>query len=197
MAKPDAVILASGFSRRMGSNKLLLPLGDSTVLGQFLARFPYELFAQVIVVWADPQVAAIAGTFPVRLCENVEAAAGKSSSIRLGLTAGSPKNGVLFAVADQPLLTPTAVQKLVAAFQAHPEAIVMPEVNGSPANPVLFPADLRPKLAGLHGDSGGREVIRRHPKRVRTVPFSDEAEFFDIDTVDRYQEVRARWQKRD
>ncbi len=60
MPKVDAIIMASGLSRRMGCNKLLLPLGDSTVVEQFLGRFPYALFQKVIVVYGDRQVAAIA-----------------------------------------------------------------------------------------------------------------------------------------
>lgn len=197
MAKPEAVILAAGLSRRMGSNKLLLPLGDSTVLGQVLSRFPYELYERVILVWADPRVAAIAGPFPITLSQNDDPAAGKSRSIRLGLAATSPEHGVLFAVADQPLLSPATVHRLIDEFRAHPEAIVLPEVHGRSANPVIFPADLRAELARLQDDHGGREVLRRHPHRVRAVPFTDEAEFFDIDTFDRYQEVVAQWQPKD
>jgi molybdopterin-guanine dinucleotide biosynthesis protein A len=48
-----AVILAGGRSSRMGENKLLLPLGESTVIGCLIHTLQ-DLFAQVIVVTDHP-----------------------------------------------------------------------------------------------------------------------------------------------
>ena len=70
MCKIDGVILAAGLSKRMGTNKLLLPLGDATILDRFLERFPFARFDNVILVYSDEQVAAIAGRFPMTLCPN-------------------------------------------------------------------------------------------------------------------------------
>lgn len=193
MVEVDAILLASGQSRRLGSNKLLLPLGNSTVIGQLLSRFPYADFARVILVWNDPQVADIAKMFPVTLCHNTSPETGKSRTIQLGLTAGSSENGVMFAVADQPLLKPVTISRLAAEFRKNPNSIIHPEVNSRPANPVIFPADLRSELQKLTGDSGGRELIRRYPERVRAVSFTSDDEFSDIDTHDKYQRVEARW----
>ena len=112
MGRVDAVILASGLSRRMGCNKLLLPLGGSTVLDQFLSGFPYALFENVIVVHGEGEVAAIARRYPVVLCHNQNPEAGKSHSIHLGLSVSTAEDGVLFAVADQPLLTSGVIARL-------------------------------------------------------------------------------------
>lgn len=49
----------------MGSNKLLLPLGKSTVIGSFLESFPYELFQEVILVYSDDRVKAAVSHLPV------------------------------------------------------------------------------------------------------------------------------------
>jgi len=50
----SAIILAGGKSSRMGENKLLLPLGDTTVIGH-LVKSLSGLFAQCIVVTDDPE----------------------------------------------------------------------------------------------------------------------------------------------
>lgn len=193
MAELDAVILASGLSRRMGENKLLLPLGDSSVMHIFLGNFPYEIFREVIVVVADERVAAIGREFPVTLCRNTNPEQGKSHSIRLGLAASAATDGILFAVADQPFLQGSTIRKLVDVFCKEKNRIVVPEVLGLLRNPVLFPACLRAELLGLHGDAGGRMVIKQHPELVRCVPFADEAQFVDIDTPDAYNEVIDLW----
>jgi len=196
MAKLDAVILAAGLSRRMGCNKLLLPFGESTVIGQFLATFPYTLFARIIMVLTDPAVEDIARAFPVQICRNEHPERGKSSSIRLGLEAGDSRHGVLFSVADQPLLTGVTIMKLVEAFRNNPTRIVLPQVADSPANPVIFPADLRRELQELQGDDGGRKIIQRHFGRVLAVEFATPDEFCDLDTDDAYQDILRKWNEK-
>ncbi len=193
--KIDAVVLASGLSRRMGTNKLLLPLGNSTLFEHFLTTFPYELFDRVIVVAADEKVIAIARHYPVRVCCNTEPGKGKSHSIQTGLSACSVDNAVMFTVADQPLLSATTIRKLVNTFSSCNRTIVMPEVNGTPANPVIFPADLHCELQQLKGDHGGRLIIARHPERVSTVYCSSAEEFYDIDTPESYQKLVAEWNR--
>lgn len=195
MAELDAVILAAGLSQRMGRNKLLLPFGESTVIGRFLTNFPYGLFAQVIVVIADRAVEEIARSFPVQICRNEHPEEGKSSSIRLGLEAGESQRGILFSVADQPLLTGATIMKLVEVFRNNPSRIVLPKVSGTSASPVIFPADLRIDLQKLQGDEGGRKVIQNHFERKLAVDFSSPDEFYDIDTDDNYQDILRRWKK--
>lgn len=196
MTELEAVILAAGQSRRMGRNKLLLPLGDSTVIGQVLSQFPYSLFAGVSVVYADPRVGRIARRFPVRLIANLEPETGKSVSIRLGLLAGNPARGVLFSVADQPLLTAATISKLVLTFRENPGKIILPTTEGTPANPVIFPADLRQELLQLTEDEGGSRVIRRHHEKVFTVPFGCGDEFFDMDKENEYQKILREWRQK-
>jgi molybdenum cofactor cytidylyltransferase len=193
LCKIDAVILASGLSKRMGGNKLLLPLGNSTVISQFLSRFPYTLFQRVIFIFSDQQVGGAAAQFPILLCYNATPEAGKSQSIQLGLAASTAKDGIMFAVADQPLLKSTTIHKLVTAFKMNKTSIVLPEVDGKPGNPVIFPSECRAELCQLQGDDGGRQVIKKYPKRVRSIPFPSADEFVDIDTPGMYQKVTALW----
>lgn len=193
MSTIDAIILASGLSKRMGRNKLLLPLGDSTVFGQFLSNFLFSLFERVIVVYHSHDVAKVCTPYPVTLCHNDHPEHGKSYSIALGLAASSPTNAVLFAAADQPLLTSTTLCQLVATYHLSSHQIVLPEVNSAPANPVIFPPELRQELLLLKGDTGGREVIRLHPELILAVPCASRQEFYDVDTPAMYEEVVRQW----
>lgn len=194
MADIEAVILAAGLSRRMGRDKLLLPFAGTSVLNYFLSRFPVTLFARTVVVTASAEVAGISSNFSVHICHNDRPEKGQAHSIRLGLGVTSPENAILFSVADQPQLKAETVSQLVALSRRHPDAIIQPRVGTQPANPVIFPADLRAELTCLTGDSGGREVIRRHRHRVQWLDLQATDQFFDIDTPEQYQELMARWQ---
>lgn len=193
MSRVDAIIMASGLSTRMGQNKLLLPLGNSTVLGQLLRTFPYSCFERVTLVYHDQDVAKECEQYPLTLCHNSTPERGKSQTIACGIGASSPENGLLFMVADQPLLTAATIHQLVNTFCLHHQNIILPEIDSAPANPVIFPASLREELLSLTGDSGGREVIRLHPELVKQVPCTDEHEFYDVDTPAMYKEVVRQW----
>ncbi|CAG37793.1 hypothetical protein DP3064 [Desulfotalea psychrophila LSv54] len=193
MPELDAIIPAAGFSRRMGTNKLLLPLGGKTLLEVFLDAFPYHLFRSVFLIYADDQVAGCAGSYPLHLVRNSHPERGQSYSVRLGLELSRAQDGFLFAVADQPCLRPASIERMVALFSRDKSRIVRPEVAGKPRNPVIFPASLGPQLLALEGDEGGRQVIRAHPHLLCSLEFSDSAEFVDIDTPERYQQLLAEW----
>lgn len=193
----DAVVMAAGLSRRMGRNKLLLPLGETTVFQQFMESFPYDLFRRVIVVASDPYVCRVTAGRRVVLCENTHPELGKSHTIRLGLSRATGADGIIFVVADQPLLTGATIATLLEEFYRSPDSIILPMAGGKPQNPVIFPADLFDELRALSGDEGGKLIIGDNPDRVRTVSYARPAEFMDIDTVTDYQTLVTLWNETD
>lgn len=193
MTEIDAIILASGLSRRMGGNKLLLPLGHTTVIGHFLSCFPYELFEKVILVFSDERVKEIGKKYPVEICYNTTPEHGKSHSIQIGLQASEAEDGTMFFVADQPLLQASTIAKLVVEFKHNKDAIVVPSVHGKTANPVIFPSDCRTALLRLKGDCGGRQIVWQNLHRVSFISFDSEDEFVDIDTLPIYKKVINQW----
>lgn len=195
MSELDAVILAAGLARRMGRDKLLLPLGDTTILGAFLAGFPFPQFGRTILVHGDERVAAVAAPYPLICCRNSNPAQGKSGSIRAGL-ARCRTQGVMFFVADQPLLETTTIHRLIAAYREQPDMIICPASEGRSGNPVIFPPHLHKELCGLQGDEGGRELIARHPELTRTIPCPNPSQFMDIDTPEEYRLLLRVWKER-
>ncbi len=109
---------------------------------------------------------------------------GMSSSVRLGtdhILRSGAYDGILYAVADQPNLKTTTVQRLIEAFEREPICIWAPESEGRRGNPVVFPASLYEELMTVKGDRGGRQVIATHPELLRTIVVSSH-ELKDIDT---------------
>lgn len=197
MLRLSAVIMAAGQSQRFGSNKLLLPLGKKTVIQHLLDSFPFQLFHQVVLIYSSTAVEAIAQTYPVTLCRNDNPGLGQGQSIRLGLETCADADGYLFLVADQPLLKRASIITLTEAFQQNPTRIVIPVVNESRCNPVLFPKSCWQDLKSLRGDVGGKVVIQKHPQLVLPISFDDPHEFIDIDTPDAYALIKGLLPNRD
>lgn len=180
--KVGAVLMASGFGRRFGGNKLLHPVDGVPMVERAFAALPPALFARACVVSADPEVLALAqgaGYLPVY---NPDAAEGRSASIRLGLGKMAGMDGVLFAVCDQPWLRRESVERLLADFAAHPDAICALGFGGKRGNPAVFPSPLFPELLALSGEEGGGRVMKAHRSLLRLTEAGSARELADIDT---------------
>lgn len=176
------VLLASGFGRRFGSNKLLSLAGGVPLYRRALERLIPLPLARVAVTSQYPQVLDYARALGFLPLENPGAEEGISAGIRLGLSAMEGLDGVLFTVCDQPWLTTNSIVSLLNCFSKSKNAICALAWQGRRGNPVVFPADLFAELAALTGDTGGGAVIRRHPDRLLLVEAASPKELDDVDT---------------
>lgn len=177
----SAVLLASGLSRRYGSNKLLEPVDGLPLYRRAFAALPAPLFHRAAVVSCYDEIlraAEGAGYLPVF---NPAPEEGQSLSLRLGLEAVAEGAAVLFSVCDQPRLTRESVQALLSAYQAHPGSITALSHRGRRGNPVIFPALYFPELMALTGDTGGAPILRAHPEALRLVEAVSPEELEDMD----------------
>lgn len=179
-----AVLMASGFSRRFGTNKLLEPVDGIPMIQRAMAAVPARLFQRALVVSACTEILTLAQTKGYLPLPNPGAAEGQSASIRLGLSELLDMDGVLFSVCDQPWLRRESVERLLERFSASPSCICALSWQGKRGNPVIFPAALFPELLALTGDRGGGRVIHTHPERLRLVEAEDGRELRDVDTPD-------------
>lgn len=103
------ILMASGFGRRFGGNKLLTRVEGRPLIDRAMDAYPPRLFARTAVVSQYHGILSLAarrGYFP---CPNPGAREGISASIRAGLSAMDGTDGALFAVCDQPWLTAESV----------------------------------------------------------------------------------------
>ena len=179
--KLGAVLMASGFGRRFGGNKLLYPVDGVPMAERVFRALPPALFARACVVSAYPEVLALAGARGYIPVHNPHAAEGRAASVRLGLERMADMDGVLFAVCDQPWLRRESVERLLAGFAAHPESIHALGFRGRRGNPAVFPAALFPELLALTGEEGGGKVMKARPGLVRLTEAADPRELLDVD----------------
>ena len=175
------LIMAAGTASRFGENKLTASFAGKSLFSLALAAIPADTFARVTVVSQYPallQEAEQAGFHAIR---NDRPDDGISRTIRLGTEAMADCAGILYMVADQPLLQAGTVRRIVDAWQEHPNCITAAAHNGKRGNPCLFPARFFPELCALEADRGGSSVIRRHEDALLLVE-AGERELFDCDT---------------
>ncbi len=174
----------------MQHDKLLLPVHEVPAVERVIRAAAGSGLGETILVWRVPAVKAIGETCGVRTVCNPEAAAGQSASVRYGLAAAHKRAcGWMFLVGDQPFVTAGLIDVLIDAARKNPVKIIVPDYEGLPGNPVIFPVRFREQLLGLQGDEGGRAVIRRFPGDVLAVPVKNAVLGLDIDTSEAYNKA--------
>ncbi|MDZ5648534.1 molybdopterin-binding/glycosyltransferase family 2 protein [Nitrospirillum sp. BR 11828] len=193
---PPAVttlVLAAGSARRMGSNKLLADYAGRPLVWHAVTAALSANPGRVTVVLGHQATevrAALAG-LAVRFIEAPDHAMGLSASLKAGLASlDAGAAGVLVCLGDMPRVTADLQRRLLARFrQGHGRAIVVPVADGRRGNPVLWPADLIPAMAGISGDQGARGLLALHADHVAEVP-ADSGVHLDVDTPDALAALR-------
>lgn len=187
----DVLVMASGFSRRMGQNKLLLSLCGETVIYQTVRSAVKSGFHRVLTIYADEKVGEEAARAGAETKRNLLAFEGQSASIRLGVRALSDDaDGILFLPGDQPFLSEKTLRGMCGVFCQNPGHIIAASFCGKRNSPVLFPDSLFSELMKLQGDSGGREILVRHSAELALYDVADKKELMDIDTRQDYAKTQ-------
>ncbi len=180
-----AILLASGESRRFGSDKLFWKIKGIPLIDRAL-RAVLESTVDEIVVVCSPEVAKhIAFTFlnsRCRIIVNRRPGRGMSASIRAGLRAVSARSAaVMIAHADMPFIDSKIVNRLLRAYRAKPKRIVAPCFCGQQGNPVMLPRKHWSSIWALRGDVGCKSILKKNPLDITWVRFKDNRILRDVD----------------
>ena len=198
MTTVSAVVLAAGLSSRMGGpHKLLLEIGGEPMLRRVARSVLAVQPAEVVVVtgYRDAEVMAALEGLPLRFTHNAAFAAGQPGSVMAGVEAlTAPCDGVMIVLGDQPLLTPSALARLIGAFETLPDgrSILLPTNGGARGNPVLLAARHLPAIRSGDMKLGCRRLIETYPDKVALIEMDDEAFTRDCDTPEDYAAIQAR-----
>lgn len=188
--KTGAVIMASGFSKRMGENKLLLEYKGKTFIENIIGEILECGFHKVVLVTSHEAILNI-----FKNCEknrddffiiiNKKSALGISESIKTGLKETAECDACMFFTGDQPALSHNTIKKLLE--KAEKQKIIIPKYQGKNGMPTVFGSDFFDDLLGLEGDAGGKQIMNSHKESIEYVEINDPFEGFDIDTKEDYE----------
>jgi molybdenum cofactor cytidylyltransferase len=119
---------------------------------------------------------------------------GMLTSVQAGAAAASPDAAwLLIALGDQPSLQPATVETLLSAAREDASAsIVVPSYSGRRGHPLLIHCRHREEIAALDPEIGLRQLMQRHPDRIRHVLVAEEAVLADMDTPEEYERELRR-----
>ena len=188
-----AVVLAAGFARRMGRQKLLLEFkGKPVVRWSVESVLPHVEDCVVVTGHDDAAVRAALAGLALRFAVNPRPQDGQGSSIAVGIAALKPWTAAaLIVLGDQPRTPGDVVPALLAAHARSRKSIVTPAYRGTHGTPVLFASDVFPELRALRGDTGARAVVAARPERVETLTL-DVPMPADVDTPEDFTRLHVQ-----
>ncbi|MFW6639765.1 NTP transferase domain-containing protein [Nocardiopsis algeriensis] len=175
------LLLAAGAGSRLGRPKALVEVGGERLVDRGVRTLREGGCEQVLVVLgaADTDVTDACAVI------NPDWATGLGSSVRAGIDAVPDEfDAVIVALADQPLVTPQAVQRLLEAHRQGARAAVA-TYHGNQRNPVLLGREHWSAVHAMaHDDVGARPFLRAYSHLVTPVECDDVASPEDIDTAE-------------
>ena len=200
-----AVIPAAGHSRRMGRPKLLLPLGEQTVIRRLLDVLDRaDVDERLVVLRRDDE----------SLRTEVEAAGAKvvapklpppdmRASVEHALAEirdshqPNPNDGWLLIPADHPLLSSNVLEQLIVAWNQSEADVLVPTFEGRRGHPTFFRWRLADEITAIPPDRGLSELLNRHSTQVQEVAVEDRSVVVDLDTPEDYEALCQQYRDRD
>jgi molybdenum cofactor cytidylyltransferase len=163
MKKFDIVILAAGFSSRMGESKMEIVLKGKTVLEHTISQ-AYDLSENIFVVtghFHNSMERLLSHYKKVNLVYNANYEAGMFSSVKIGIQKVKLENFFLIP-GDIPFVKKETYRKL----SERTGKIIIPSFSGRKGHPVLMSSELIPKILNEDNNSNLRNFIRRQKTTI-------------------------------
>lgn len=187
------LLLAAGEGSRLGGfPKALLKKEGESLLSRLLQSIQKFNPVETLVVtgfYADAIEVEINSIrqkthSSITIVKNPNPEEGQSSSVRLGLESlKSDYDVLLVALCDQPNIGVSEIEALLVQFNqvGFNKEIVLPMVNGSRGNPVLFSKKVIEEILATPG-MVCRPFMDKHPELVKLFETNNQAYLLDVDT---------------
>lgn len=195
----SAIILAAGESKRMGQPKMLLPWGNTTVLGKVVETLQRAGIAEILAVTggARAEVECEAARYGLRCAYN--AFKGEMlQSIQAGLRAETLRIGdevegaVLIALGDQPQIEEETVRRILAAWQQTGAGIIVPSYEKRRGHPWLVAGKYWSEILALPAEKSMRDFFKHRAGEILYVEVDAPGILQDLDTPEDYLKFKPR-----
>lgn len=176
---------------------MAIHLAGKPLVAYVVEAFLHSAVDELVIVGSESKQgsAYLPAGSRIRFLVNPDARSGMASSLGLALGAARGKAAVI-GLGDQPLLLPSTIDRIIAAYQESGAKIVIPVCRGTRGNPVLIDRTLFPLVMEIRGDRGARSVVAKNPGLVQEVDVLDGGVLIDVDTPADLEVVRKKMARR-
>lgn len=180
----SAIILAAGKSKRMGQPKMLLPWGNTTVLGKVIETIQSAGIEDILIV-ANSEIASQISNCqaPIAINDSGE----MLTSIQLGLRNQKPSaEAALICLGDQPQMEVRSARSVCEAFRKTQSNLVVPSYQMRRGHPWLVARPLWDEILNMREPETMRDFLNRHNGEIHYVECGTPTILQDVDTPEDY-----------
>ncbi len=189
-----ALVLAAGQSLRMGSPKMLLPWGSTTVIGQVISTLWQAKMTDIRIVTGANQdeIKHLISDKHVKFVFNPEYDNGEMLiSAQVGLSSlGEAVNAAIIVLGDQPQIQAQTIQLIVDAYLSHGSTLIVPSYQLRRGHPWLIDRSLWDAVLSLKPPDTLRDFLSRHNNLIDYINVESASVILDMDTPDEYQRFK-------
>ena len=184
------IILAAGFSSRMGSDKALLDLGGKLVLERIVSSYQSAGVRRIVVMTGQNHEQLRQLNLKVELVRNPVPEEGMFSSVKSGVVAlGGCCEPFFIHPVDTPLVSQQTLQLLFQALEQQIENdAVIPCCAGKRGHPPLVHQRLSGAILAYTGTDGLRGLLANCP--VVEIPVTDQGVLLGMNTPQQYEALQ-------
>lgn len=187
--KVSAILLAAGFSSRMGELKALLPWKGKTLIEYQIEQLLEVGLAEIFVVlgYRAEELQKRISAYDVITVLNENYPNGKSTSIQKGVSCVADDiDGILVSAVDQPVSSET-LRTLIRAFHQTKRKVLIPVYQEKRGHPVLFSVSVKRDLMKVNEESKGlRNVIQKYHDAIEHIPVNEPHVLLNLNNLDDY-----------
>ena len=187
------VLAAAGLGTRLGGDKLLLPIGEGTIIERVLEAWNESNVDQIVVVTRedDRQLQERCAASGVEVVALQAPTSDMKATVRQGVRhieqQWDPGDDTicLISPADLPQLSATVIDQVIDGYNPAQPTLVVPRVGGKRGHPLLLPWHWRRHLGDLSDNEGVNALLARLP--TQEILVDDPGCVEDLDTRDDYE----------
>lgn len=193
-----AVILAAGYSSRMGAFKPLLPVGEMTAVERLIKEAETAARGKIIVVTGferDSLLEVIESAGGVEVY-NRDFDEGMFTSIKAGIRSVCEKyadvSGVFLMPVDCPLVSSGVLRKMAdqaCSSETSDEDFLVPVFEGKKGHPLYIPRRYFDEICSYDGPGGLKAVTDKYWDKMIRIPVDEEGCVMDMDTPESYRKI--------
>jgi len=185
------LILAAGYSSRMGAFKPLLPIGDMTAVERISTSLKKAGVHNIIGVtgFQREQLSSVFASEGITESYNQDFEQGMFTSVKAGIRAAQNGDGFLLMLVDCPLVPSEVLELIIKKHRENPDAFIVPCYRGKNGHPLFIPARYAEEILTYEGENGLKAIRDLHNDKLIRLEVDTEAVVLDMDTREGYEEV--------